>query len=77
MRVSITLYVLIRYGDAYDIKLLQDGYTALMLAIIKGHTEIVSMLLAVEGIDVNTKDKVSKCIYECYAVWLCCFDVLV
>ena len=33
-----------------------DGYTALMLAASNGHKDIVSKLLAQEGIDVNAKD---------------------
>ena len=40
----------------------QDGLTALILAVTKGHTETVKTLLAARA-DVNLQEKVSKCNY--------------
>jgi len=39
-----------------------------MLAFSEGHIEIVQMLLAVPGIDVNTQDKVRLIIRQLYAI---------
>jgi ankyrin repeat protein len=36
-----------------------DGWTALMVATKRGHTDIAKLLLAVPGVDVNTVDDVS------------------
>ena len=43
--------------------LLQDGKTAFMLAASNGQKEIVSILLTIEGIDVDAKDNVSTSLY--------------
>ena len=40
----------------------QDGLTALILAVMKGHTETVKTLLAARA-DVNFQEKVNKCNY--------------
>ena len=57
--------ILLRYYHILwaDINLLQRDNTALIHAASDGHKEIVSMLLAIEGIDVNAKDKVSLNVY--------------
>ena len=39
----------------------QDGRTALMQASIKGHTDVVQLLLSI-GAQVDLKDKVRHCI---------------
>ena len=40
----------------------QGGLTALIIAVMEGHTEIVKTLLAAKA-DVNLQEEVSKCNY--------------
>ena len=44
----------------------QNGLTALILAVMKGHTETVKTLLTARA-DVNLQDEVSKCSYPAIA----------
>lgn len=47
----------------------QDGGTALLLACIRGHTEVVRDILSVKGVMVNLEDGVSTpWFYESYNV---------
>ncbi len=41
---------------------IQDGGTALLLAAMKGHTDIVRDILSLKGVLVNLEDKVS-CVF--------------
>ena len=37
---------------------LQDNHTALMFAALKGHTDVVQVLLSRQDVDINMRDKV-------------------
>ena len=51
----------------------QEGYTALMLAALKGSAECAAALLAADGIDVNVADEVRHSVqnHTCHALVHC------
>ena len=47
-----------RYYYGASIPTLQDGRTALMEAADQGHTDVVKVLVAIAGVELNVVDKV-------------------
>ena len=56
LNLSVDISYLIMYWTRY-----QTGYTALLVAANRGHTDITKLLID-GGADVNSKDKVSDMI---------------
>jgi ankyrin repeat protein len=46
----------IRIRNSPNINRTREGQTPLLLAAMKGHKEVVEMLLAMDGIDLNPED---------------------
>ena len=49
----------------------QDGGTALLLAAMKGHTDIVRDILSLKGVLVNLEDKVFVFVVKCGVFYFC------
>ena len=49
----------------------QDGGTALLLAAMKGHTDIVRDILSLKGVLVNLEDKVFVFVVMCSVFYFC------
>ena len=71
---SATVCCLFMYSILPQSQFLQDGFTALRLASEAGHREMVMMLLAYEGIDVNVQDKVSSYLFALLQSFLFLFS---
>ena len=52
------------YVTKFFVLFRQDGLTSLMAASVKGHSEVVKLLLSHADVDVNVQDKVNCSLYR-------------
>ena len=57
------VYIVYDIQNVTGIYNIQNGNTALILASMNGHKDIVSLLLSITNIDVNKQNNVRKYIY--------------